>query len=570
MQELNQARSLLAQYRRASVFLRPYWLRFVPLFALSTVSTALSLIQPYFTKLLIDEGLQRRDFHRLLLFAIWMAVSATASFALGILTTYLYTRLSALVLFDIRLQLFHKLQRLSPQFFAATRTGDIVSRLNNDVGELQRISADTLLSLPSNLLFLVGNAALMLYLSPGLALLSLIFLPFGIWAMTRYQGRLRSQIQIMRESSADIGSFLIEAILGIRLLVSSNAQARKDKEFSQLNNRFVDGLLKMQTISALAGALPGIVLTLSVAAIFLYGGYLVIAGVLSIGGLMAFMAYHSRLLSPVQSLMGTYSALVTGSVSVARVFELLDQNEEVQERASVLPNRLVGHSLEFRDVSFRYPNRAEIPVLQEVSFRVPERQISVLIGTSGSGKSTITDLLHRFYDPDVGSVLIDGCDIRDLRLHDLREAIAVVEQTPFFFHTSIRDNLLFAAPEASLDNCRDAVARAGLGSFIDLLPDGYNTVIGERGLTLSAGQRQRLAIARTLLRRPSILILDEPTAALDGEAERSLAITLQSLASVTTLLIATHRPAIMEIADQVLTLRNGRVTALSQSALVVS
>jgi ATP-binding cassette subfamily B protein len=213
----------IGQYRRSLQFLRPYWNRFLPLAALSFVSTAVTLAQPYLTKLLIDDALQHHSFRSLRLFAVWMAVCAGLAFGLGILTTYLYTKLSALVLFDMRLTVFRKLQTLSPQFFAKTKTGDIVSRLNNDIGELQRLSSDTILSLPSNVLFLIGNAAMMIYLNLGLSLVSMAMVPVGVWAMRRYQGRLRGQVQSMREQSAEIGSFLIESILGIRLLVSCNA-----------------------------------------------------------------------------------------------------------------------------------------------------------------------------------------------------------------------------------------------------------------------------------------------------------------------------------------------------------
>jgi len=244
------------QYRRAMQFVRPHWKAFLPLLALNAVSTAVALAQPYLTKLLIDNALLHRNFEGLVTVALLMAGCAALSFGLGILTTYLYTKLSATVLFDMRLAVFRKLQALSPQFFVNTKTGDIVSRLNNDIGELQKLSSDTLLSLPANVLFLLGNAAMMFVLSTSLAALSLALLPVGIWAMRRYQGRLRQQVQVLREYSSEIGSFLIESILGMRLLVSSNAQERQNVEFRRHNDRFVNSLLGMQVTSFLAAALP--------------------------------------------------------------------------------------------------------------------------------------------------------------------------------------------------------------------------------------------------------------------------------------------------------------------------
>jgi ATP-binding cassette subfamily B protein len=547
----------VAEYRRALEFLRPHWRRFLPLIGLNFVSTAVTIAQPYLTKLLIDEGLSRRDFRSLELFALWMGVCAALSFGFGMLTTFLYTKLSALVLFDMRLAAFRKLQNLSPQFYATTKTGDIVSRLNNDVGELQRLSSDTLLSLPANILFLIGNAVMMFYLNVKLSLIGVAMLPAGIWAMRRYQGRLRQKVQTLREYSAEIGSFLIEAILGMRLLVSCNAQERKNIEFRGQNNRFVDSLLSMQLTSFMAGALPGAVITLSVAILFLYGGNLVIHGVRTLGSLMAFMAYHGRLLSPVQGLMASYSALITGSVSLSRVFELLDAEEEVVEKLNPIPISLDRGSIAYEHVSFRYRGRDE--VLKDLSFTVSARTTSVIVGPSGAGKSTLVDLLMRFYDPASGVVRMDGHDLKSLRLCDLRRAVSLVEQTPFFFHSSIRENLQFASPDAALSEMRRVAQLAGIHEFIDSLPNQYESVLGERGLALSAGPRQRLAIARALLRNPSILVLDEPSAALDPNSEWSLGETLRSLATICTIVIVTHRAALVEFADQVIVLENGRV-----------
>ncbi len=561
-------RVVFREYARILEYLRPHKLQFLFLTALSLLSTGVTLAQPYLTKLLIDDALQYRSLRNLRVFAVWMGVCALFSFGTGALTTYLYTRMSAAILFDMRLDVFRKLQALSPQFFATTKTGDIVSRINNDISELQRLSSDTLLSLPVNLLFMLGNAGLMIYLNWKLFLVSIAMVPAGIWAINHYGHRLRRQVRTLREQSADIGSFLIEAILGIRLLVCCNAQSRKDTEFRQHNQRFVNSLLSMQLTSFLAGALPGAVLTLSVAILFLYGGSLVIQGAMTIGGLMAFMAYHGRLLSPVQSLMGTYSALLTGSVSLTRIFELLDKPEEVKVDPHALPVKLTEGTLQLTNVSFEYRGRP--PVLKDISFRVAARSICVMVGASGAGKSTLIDLLIRFYDPSSGVISIDGHDLRRLRITDLREGVATVDQLPFFFHSSIRENLLFAAPGALPEDLDRAVEAAGLQPLISSLPLGYETMLGERGLSLSAGQRQRLAIARALLRTPAILLLDEPTAALDPEAEYALIQTLRRVASEATVIVATHRPALMEIADQVILLKNGQIVADGAPAELMS
>ncbi len=552
----NPSNSILPvrQYVRASAFLRPYRRKFGLLFGMGLVSTCLTLAQPYFTKLLIDDALVRHNMHSLWILAGWMAVCSALAFAFGIITTRSYTRLSANILFDMRSAAFRRLQLMSPQYFARTKTGDIVSRLNNDIGELQRLTSDTLLSVPSNVLFFVGSAAMMVYLDARLFLVSVGLLPVGIWAMRLYQGRLRAQVRQLREQSSGIGSFLIEAILGMRVVVCSNAQERTNVAFEKRNKNFVQSLLQMQVTSFLAGAFPGAVLTLAISCLFLLGGRMVVRGTLTIGGLMAFMAYYSRLLSPVQSFMGTYSALVTGSVCLERVFELLDARPEVTEVPLPIPMICAEGRIEFEGVSFAYGKRQ---VLHDLSFSIASRSICLLVGHSGAGKSTVADLLLRFYDPSHGRITLDSVDIHTLSFGDLRRAVSVVEQTPFLFHTTIRENLLFASPESSREEYEEAARAAGIDEFIETLPERYETVVGERGLSLSAGQRQRLAIARALLREPSVLILDEPSAALDPAAELSLGTTLKELTCRCTVLVITHRPAFLSLADHVIVLEEG-------------
>ncbi len=550
------SRTILGQYRRTLRFLRPYTRKFFLLFGIGLISTIVTLAQPYLTKLLIDNALLRRNMHGLWYLAGWMAVCAALSFVLGLVTTRWYTQLSAFVLFDMREEVFRRLQTLSPRFYAKTKTGDIVSRLNGDISELQRLSADTLLSVPSNVLFLVGSAGMMAYLDFRLFLVGVALTPLGFWAMQQYQGRLRAQVKTLREQSADIGNFLIEAILSMRLIVCSNSQQRKNQEFKDRNFRFVDSLLKLQVTSFMAGALPGAILTLSTAGLFLLGGSMVIRGTFTIGGLMAFMAYYSRLLSPVQSFMGSYSALVTGSVSLQRVFELLDAPVEVNEPKDPIAHSSGGGSIEFDDVDFAYDRR---PILTNVSFTVYPHSVCVLVGPTGVGKSTVIDLLLRFYDPSRGTIRLDGDDVRELSLSSLRGAISLVDQTPFLFHASIRHNLLFAAPEASELEIQAALQSAGILEFVESLPEKLETTVGERGLALSAGQRQRLAIARALLRKPSVLVLDEPSSALDPTAEFMLAETLRELANTCTVFVVSHRAGLLDIADRAIVVEGGTI-----------
>lgn len=549
-------------------YIAPYWPRLVPVVAISLFSTLLGLAQPYISKLLIDEALLRRNMQALVAVSGFMMGITVLGFVLSILSSYRYVRVSAEVLFDMRLAVYRRLQALSPRFYARTRLGDIVSRINNDISEIQRVSADAILALVNNVVVLAGSVVIMLWLNWKLFLLSIVLLPASMLSLRYYQRRLAGQVSVMRERSADIGSFLIETLQGMRLVATSGAEAHEVNRFRERNGGFVQALLSMQLTSYFAGAIPGTILAISTAILFLYGGKLVIDGAMTIGTLVAILAYHARLLGPVQSILSVHTSLVTGAVSLGRVFELLDTPIEVSDRPDAAPLVEAQGAITFKAVNFRYD--AETPVLDNVSFHVPAGSICAIVGPSGAGKSTIADLMLRLYDPDSGSVQLDGRDLRDLSFADLRRTIALVDQSPHLFHASIRDNIAYACPHASDAQIIAAADAAALHDFITTLPEGYNTLVGERGLTLSAGQRQRISIARALLRRPKVLVLDEPTASLDAAAEKSISESLAGLIRGQTAIIITHRPSLAEIADQVITLDSGKVAAKAVEAVCLS
>jgi ATP-binding cassette subfamily B protein len=546
-----------AQYKRALAYVVPYWRGLLVVMLLGLFSTAVGLVQPYISRLLIDDALLRRNLHALTMIAIAMVVVTIVGFVLNIASSYYYVRLSAESLFDMRLAVYRHLQQLSPRYFTQKKLGDIVSRINNDIGEVQRVCSDTLLSVLSNLLFLVGSIAIMSWLNWRLMLASIALLPVGIFALRHYQGRLTLQTADLRQRSSDLGSFLIESLLGMRLIVASATEKFEAERFREYNSSFIRSLLSMQVLSFLASAAPSTVLTLSTAIVFLYGGKLVIAQQLTIGGLVAFMAYHLKLLSPVQNLLGIYTNLLTGGVSLGRVFEVMDVPVEVKEVADPVPLPRVRHAISFENVRFQYGR--DVPVLRDVSFTIPAGQMCAIVGASGVGKSTLADLLLRFHDVDSGSIAIDGQDIRQLRLEDLRRQVAMVEQTPYFFRASIRENIAYGRPDATLEEIRNCAAAAAIHTFIQSLPKGYETILGERGLTLSVGERQRIALARALLRDPRILILDEPTSALDPAAEATVTNELMNVLRGRTSILITHRVALAELADMVVVLEDGCV-----------
>jgi len=544
------------EYRRLKPFLLPYASRLGVILGISVLATALGLTQPYISKLLIDDALLRRDMHALAWVAGLMFATTVLGFLLNILSSYQYVRVSASMLFDMRLALYRHLQLLSPRFYAKWRLGDLVSRLNNDIGEVQRVSADTLLSVLSNVVFLVGSVAMMLLLNWRLFLFSAIFVPVSLITFRHYQRKLMAFTKEPRERGADLGSLFVDTLLGMRTVVTANAGEREAQKFRERNNAFVDTLLRLQMTSFLSGALPGTILTAATAGVFLLGGWMIIHGAMTIGTLVAFMAYHMRLLNPVQTMMGLAANLASARVSLGRIFEVLDTAPEITDRPEALILKTVRGDITFDNVTLRH-DRAD--VLCGVSFTVPAGTFCAILGPSGVGKSTIADLLVRLLDPDSGSVSLDAHDLRDLRVKDLRDHIALVDQSPYLFNATIAENIAYARPDANRAELEAAGAASGLDELIRRLPDGYETKTGERGLALSAGERQRIAIARALLRRPSVLVLDEPTSALDAETEKLVARNLRENLRNSTVIVITHRPALAEIADQVINLREGKV-----------
>jgi ATP-binding cassette subfamily B protein len=540
-----------SEFRRAVAYVFPYWRRLALVVALSGVSTALSLALPYLSKQLIDRALVGRDAGALYRTVGLFALASIASFALSAITGLRYTRVSADILFDMRLALYRHLQRLSPRFYARTPLGDILARVNNDVGEVQRVAAESLLAWVGNVLFLAGSVVAMVWLDVRLAVVALAVVPLSVWALSRTRMQLTARVKAVREASAALGSFLIETVQGVRLVVTSNAQAREVDAFRRRNGAFVDALMSMQLWSYLSGSVPGALLALGHAAVFVYGGRRVIDGSLTLGTFIAFVAYQMRVLQPVQALMGLYSSLATVQVSLARVHALLDTAPDVVESTSAIRLDRVDGAIAFNDVSI---NLGRGQVLKSVSFTVAPGEQVALVGQSGIGKSTIADLLLRLFDPDDGTVTVDGHDVRDLALEDLRRHVVLVDQEPFVFHATVAENIRYARPDATEDEVRDAARAAGLDTFISRLPQGYATVVGERGTALSAGERQRIAIARALLVDPSVLVLDEPTASLDPATEREVADGLDRIMRGRTTIVITHRMTLAERADRVLTL----------------
>ena len=546
-----------ADFRRLLGYVAPYWRRLLLVLVLSLVSTGLSLTLPYLTRLLIDHALLGRDTGALVRIVTAFAALTVASFALNVVSGLRYTRVSADILFDMRLALFRHLQRLSPRFYARMPLGQIASRINSDISEIQRVAAEVALSWIGSVVFLAGAVAILIALDPLLFAVSIAVLPLSLLALVRYRRRLEESIAVVRDRSAGIGTFLIEALQGMRLVVTHNAQEREAARFRERNDGFVDALMRMRRLTYLSGGVPGLLLSVGSGAVLLVGGWRVIDGRITMGTLVAFIAYQMRLLGPVQSLMGLYASVATARVSLRRVHEILDTPPEVTESDAATPLPSVRGDVVLDDVTFTFERGA--PVLDRVSLTIPAGECVAIVGASGGGKSTIADLLVRQLDPTAGRILLDGRDLRELRLADVRRHVVVVEQDPFIFNTSVAENIRYARPDADAADVDAAARAAGLTELTDRLPQGIDTPVGERGRALSAGERQRLAIARAFLADPAVLVLDEATGSVDPAMEAQVVSGYEAVMRGRTTIVISHRLEPARRADRVVVLDRGRI-----------
>jgi ATP-binding cassette subfamily B protein len=543
-------------FLRMKSFLRPYAFQLGLMIVIGLAGSGLGLAQPYLSKYLVDNALMRRDLHALFVSALLMFVASITGSILNYFSGISYIRISSSMLLDMRMKVYQHLHALSPRFYGRSRLGDLVSRLNGDVAEVQRISGDFFLTTVTNLVFITGSLVMMISFSWRLFVVGVILIPFSVALFRFFQVRMSALARELRDRSADIGTLFVETLLGIRLVACFNSSEYELERFRKRNGVFVSTLLRFQSTSMLGRSVPGAFISAATIAVFLYGGEQIIAGQLTIGTLVAFMAYHSMLLSPVQSLIGLSASLTSAKASLARVLELLDTPIEVTERTNAVAVSKVQHGISFCHVSLLHNGRK---VLDDVSFDVPSGAFSVIVGPSGSGKSTIADLIVRLLDADAGTVSIDGVDVKDLRLRDLRQTIVLIDQSPYLFHGTLFENIAYARHDVSRQAAADAAHAAGLGELLQGLPQGLDTVVGERGLTLSAGERHRVAIARAFLSNPDVLILDEPSAALDPERERELVDNLRCKFAGKTLIAITHKQALATAADHILYIKDGRL-----------
>lgn len=548
--------------RRIGALFAPYRWQVALVVALIVVSSVITLANPFLVRTLIDHAIPDQDVP-LLLGAVgaMLAVTVVASI-LGVVQTWISTTVGQHVMHDLRTRVFDHLQRQSLGFFTRTRGGEIQSRLTNDIGGMQNVVTSTATSIAANVTTVVGTAVAMAVLSWRLSLLSLLVLPPAIW-LTRKVALMRREITAVRqrrladmqtqiEESLSLSGVLLGKTLGTGPAMSTRF-ARTSTELADLEVRSqLSGRWRMATMNIVFAAIPAL--------LYLVAGLPATSGGMTIGTLVAFTGLQATLFRPLMSLLDV-GVSVTGSLALfSRIFEYLDLTVEIGEPAN--PVRLdldrIAGAVRFDDVRFRYDG-ADRDALAGITLDVPAGSHVALVGETGSGKTTLGSLVARLYDPTSGRVTIDGVDVRDLPLADIASLVGVVSQETYLLHATVRENLRHAKPDATDAEIEQAARAAHIHELLSSLPDGYDTVVGARGHRFSGGEKQRLAIARTLLRDPRILVLDEATSALDNETERAVQQALDAARRGRTTLTVAHRLSTIRDADTIVVLDRGRI-----------
>jgi len=580
-------------FRRVVRFFKPYWRRVLVTVIAILVTAGLGLINPYLLKYIIDDAIPNRDLDKLYLAVGLMIGIPIISGLIGVGQTYLNVVIGQNVMRDLRDALYQHLQRQSLRFFTATRTGEIQSRISNDVGGIQRVVTETATSVVSNVAVAISTVIAMWLIDWRLALISLGLIP--VFALITYRvGMERRRIATSTQrTQADITALAEEtlSVSGILLSKAFGRQRYQSARYSEESQRLSGLQVRQQLVGRWFFMLIGTFFSITPAVVYLFAGRWIINGSdsLTIGGIVAFTTLQSRLFAPIGQLLNVQVEIQGAFALFDRIFEYLDLPVEIDDRpgARAIDPKTVKGYVVYDDVAFRYdrlPEGAEpdttpdgdgLPIrmpfaLEHISFEARPGQLIALVGPSGSGKTTISMLLPRLYDVTTGSVSIDGIDVRDIKLESLGQIIGMVTQETYLFHDTIRSNILYGRLDATQAELEAAAKAAAIHDRIMELPEGYDTVVGERGYKLSGGEKQRVAIARVILKNPPILILDEATSALDTTSERLIQQALLELMSGRTTIAIAHRLSTILSADQILVIQRGHIVERGTHAELLS
>nr|WP_307872709.1 ABC transporter ATP-binding protein [Actinoplanes ovalisporus] len=523
-------------------------------------SSVVGMASPFLLREVIDRALPDQNVRLLVWLVIGMVAVAAVTSALGVVQTWISTTVGQRVMHRLRTDVFRHLQRQSIAFFTRTRTGEVQSRITNDIGGMEAVVTSTATSIASNLTTVVATAVAMAALSWRLSLVSLLVLPPSIW-LTRRVASMRRAITAQRQRElADLNVIIEEglSIGGVQLSRTMGTGPAQVGRFTESSSRLIDLELRSELAGRWRMASMSIVFAAIPAVIYLAAGLPVTSGSMSIGTLVAFTALQTNLFRPLMGLLNVGVTVTSSLALFARIFEYLDLPVDIHEPARPVPLPAARGHLRFEDVTFSYGESPSAAVAG-VTLDVPAGTSLALVGETGSGKSTLAALIARLYDPTAGRVTIDGVDLRDMSFETLSSIVGVVSQETYLLHTTVRENLRYAKPDATDDEIENAARAARIHDLIAGLPDGYDTMVGSRGHRFSGGEKQRIAIARTLLRDPRILVLDEATSALDNETERAVQRAFDELSAGRTTVTIAHRLSTVRDADQIAVVDHGRI-----------
>jgi len=540
-------------------FLRPYKKSVALSVVLAIGSQAAGLSLPFLTGYAIDHALPDHDEGLLELIIALIVVLGLARGVMLVGRRFIAGKQSLAVEFDLRNALYARLLRLSWGFYDRHQTGQLMSRATVDLQAVRFFLGYGLIFFGQHILTVVATTVILFFYDWQLALIALAITPILVAVAYVYSRASHPILKDVQQRLADMTTVAEENIVGVNVVKSFAQEEREERKFAGRSEAVFDQSVRATRQRAFYVPVLSFLPLLAQAAVLLAGGHQVVNGSLSIGAFVAFNVYVLLLIMPLR-MLGMWIGMSQRAVaSGERVFEILDEEEEIVERAEAQPLPAGEGELRYEGVTFGYdPGR---PVLHDVTLAIPAGRTIALIGHTGSGKSTLTALVPRFYDVQEGRVLLDGADVRDVRLTDLRRSIAVVSQDPFLFSTSVRENIAFGDPDATDEQVEQAARMAQAHDFVAALPEGYDTVIGERGITLSGGQRQRLAIARAILLEPRVLILDDATASVDATTEAQIRLGLREAMRGRTTLIVAHRLSTISLAEEIVVVEHGRVAA---------
>ncbi len=543
--------------KRLVGYLGPYWRRLIVTSVLLILSTGLGLLPPLFQRQIVDEVIGARDLSRLVtLVAIMIGVYAAAGWV-DFGDQYLRHTVGERFLFDLRVRIYAYLQRLSLSFFERTSTGELMSRVTSDVNALEQFVTHGVILTTVDLLRLLGASAVLLVLDWRLALVVLIPVPIIAVGLRQFNRYSRPIYRRVRDRLGDISARLQDDLAGIRVVQAFGQEDAELERFRTVSEKYYHE--RVRAIRAWSTFFPAMYFVSAVGGVLVlgFGARMVVGGQISLGTLVAFLAYIASFYEPLRRLTEVDNTFQQAIAAGERIFELLDEEPDVQDVPDAVELTGVKGDVVFDDVHFGYGEGDE--VLHDIEFHMAPGQVIALVGPSGAGKTSIANLLCRFYDPAHGRVLVDGHDLCQVRLESLRRHVAVVLQDTFLFNATVRENLLYGKPDAADEEIIAAAQAAYAHEFIAQMPNGYDTEIGERGVKLSGGQRQRLALARAILADPRILILDEATSSVDAEAEYLIQQALEGVMKGRTSLVIAHRLSTIRNADKIIALEDGRI-----------